>query len=152
MVQTGTDLRGGFQVILPFSKVGRVVAKKEGFQETSVEFGGMEPVRPVEIRLKSQETGVFGRLIDSEGRPVTYYILMISSSAPNRDIYSREVENSEGRFLITDIPPGSYIIRILMPPPSAVSVYTDSGEVTLKSGFVYGEVDFQSTKRGIIKK
>jgi hypothetical protein len=152
MIQTGTDLRGGFQVILPFSKIGRVIAKKEGFQETSVEFGGMEPVRPVEIRLKSQETGVFGRLVDSEGRPVTRYSVMISSSAPNRNIYTRDIENLEGRFLITDIPPGSYVIRIIMPPSSAESVYTDSGELTLKSGFVYGEVDFQSTKRGIIKK
>jgi len=152
MVQTGTDLRGGFQVILPFSKVGRVVAKKEGFQETSVEFGGMEPVWPVEIFLKSQETGVFGRLMDSEGRPVTHYILMISSSAPNRNIYSREVENSEGRFLITDIPPGIYVIRILMPSSSPQSVYTGSEEIILKSGFVYGEVAFQSTNKEPAKK
>jgi hypothetical protein len=39
-----------------------------------------------------------------------------------------------------------------MLPSSAENVYTDSGELTLKSGFAYGEIDFQSTKRGIIKK
>jgi uncharacterized GH25 family protein len=149
--QTGTDMRGTFRLNLTFSKVSQVRVTKKGFREARVDLNPKKPIPFLEVHLESQETGIFGSVVNSDGKPVTSFRIAFKSSAPGNDKYFRDIENKEGRYLISDIPAGTYVMSIQLVSSTLPEVFA-SQEITLKNGYFFGEVKFQSVAIEALKK
>ena len=150
IVETETDMHGRFQFDLPFSTLRRARVIKKGFRETRVELNNKEPTRFLEVRLESEETGIYGTVVNSENSPVNHFTIVFTPSAQGGGRYSREIDDTEGRFLVTDVPAGTYTVSIIILQPTFQ--FFKPQEVTLKSGFLYGEIRFESMHIEALKK
>jgi hypothetical protein len=147
--QAETDQGGRFSVRLSMPYVSEVRVTKEGYKEERVLLNADRSVCSVVVRLDSMETGVIGHVVNAEGKPVTRFIISLLGSNPDVRTYQREIEDSDGRFLVSDVQPGAY--RIYAQPVSAKWGITMPQEVTLRRGYFFGEVNLQSTTRGVVK-
>lgn len=147
-----TDAIGRFSVPLLLPDVTEVRVLKEGFKEQRIVFEANQSAGFLEIRLERGDTGIFGIVTNAEGKPVSRFVVILYApvSTTSRS-YSRDIENEEGRFWITDVPAGTYDVLIQAPTANSVQNTKIKG-IELKSGFLYGEIDAQLTELLVGKK
>ncbi len=136
-----TDKNGRFSLFQAYPPAQEVRASKTGYFDQRREFDVSKPApQEVVLRLKSVEAGIFGRVVDYKGLPVKRFIVHLRVGAGGQD-YQRSFADDSGRFLITDVAPGTYTLII----QSALAATTDNVQlfnqegVEIRKGFLFGE-------------
>jgi len=156
-----TDGDGRFSIALSNSPAGSVAVSKPGYLTKRLNFPNRSqgPTEGIEICLRIPETGVFGRVIDESGRPVNRFRVTLIGMDPAADVdhivgssayYSYHqftFEDDDGKFLVTEIPAGFYMLTITSIPdsPREIRIYDPKERVELRKGYYYGEILAQMT-------
>jgi len=115
--------------------------------DRETEFDGKEEIQDVRLVVTSRVTTVTGLATDDRGRPVEEYALVVFASDPDRwGPATRHVATARpdqsGRFTVTGLPPGDYLVAALnylergesSSPEFLVSIKSKSTPVSLLEG------------------
>jgi hypothetical protein len=132
-------------MILSDTPVTWVGASKLGYLEQQLTFDQGTPAPPeIEISLKYPEGGLFGRAIDDEGRPVYRFRLRFfdTSSQWGSARYTRDFQDDNGLFLVTDVPAGAYDVAMQSLPYSSLEPGPEMrlGQMEIRKGYYFGEI------------
>ena len=119
---------------------------KIGFLEWRIGYAFKDAPPEIEIRLKQAETGFYGRVLDSNGIPISKFRISVQSSTIKSCVqYLRLFDSDNGTFVIMDVPPGTYDIEVeFQPNPSALPRRNmNINRVEIRKGYLYGEILFQ---------
>jgi hypothetical protein len=134
-----TDHDGRFSVHVSFAPVHQVRVKKEGYAEQNIVLETEPPAKMLEIRLQRADTGIFGRVVDEEGKPVHRFSLYFHYYAAQSALgVLRWFDNEEGAFFVADLNPGTCEMVVStdsIPPQKAVLK-----QLEIKKGFYFGEL------------
>jgi len=147
---TETDSDGTFSLRLPFPPARSVTASKPGYKTERRQFeeGKYQPTW-VEIHLSSAQAGIFGKVIDESGNPVQRFRIGIGARGWSSG--SQNFDTEDGRFLVSDLPEGTYTIRVTSPLILDREFRID--DLKLRNGFFYGPMLVSlKTPRPIPKK
>jgi protocatechuate 3,4-dioxygenase beta subunit len=146
-----TDKTGHFAYSLSYPPAYEIRATKTGYFEQRLTLAPGKPAPPaVEMRMKSVEAGVYGRVVDYRGVPVPQFVVHIRNTAGGSGSadYQRAFSSDRGAFAVTDIAPGTYNLLI----QSIQSANTDDVQLVrmdgleFRKGFLYGEIIAQFPK------
>jgi len=134
---TDTDSDGMFSLRVPFPPARSVTASKPGYKTELKQFeeGKFQPTF-VEIRLHRAQSGIFGRVVDEAGNPVLRFVVLVYGYPDYMPGSTQSFDTEDGRFLVTDLPEGTYTIRVTS-PMIADREYR-SRELKLRNGYFYG--------------
>jgi hypothetical protein len=141
-----TDDKGRFSLPTPSASDIRITVNKIGFLEWRIGYEFKDAPPEIEIRLKQAETGFLGRVLDSNGIPISKFRISVQSSTMKSGIhYLRLFESDNGTFAIMDVPPGTYDIEVeFQPNPSSLPRrMMNINRVDIRKGYFYGEILFQ---------
>jgi len=136
-----TDDNGDFQILID-GPVPQVFVTKPGFIAEFLYFRDQKCPDFLEVILKPAEGGIYGRVVDEKGDPVTRFSVVLRDAGS--DHYPglfKYIDNDNGMFSITEAPAGSYqmvvheIIENIDQVPKRMSM-----QVEIKNGFFLGEV------------
>lgn len=134
---TGAD--GRFSVPVSLEPVHQVRARKEGFEEQNIVFETEPPPKMLEIHLSRADTGIFGRVMDKEGKPVRRFSLYFHDSSVQSSLgVMRWFDNEKGEFFVSDLGPGTYevIVSTNSIPPQEARLH----QLDIRKGFYLGEL------------
>jgi hypothetical protein len=132
-----TDSAGMFSVPVPALPVKEIKVNRVGYLSERLLF--LEEAAPsfVRIRLKRTEGGIYGRVVNDQGKPIKKFIMTTLDPQGGSGMISRMFEDEDGLFAISDVPPGNYQL-------TAASVGTAAKianlKVEIRSGLYFGEV------------
>ena len=87
--------------------------------------------------------GLFGRVLDIEGRPATRFMIFLTDGeSPDGATYLRQFQSDDGRFVVDDVPIGKYDCVIRAYKPDSIQSIRISG-IELKEGYMCGEINAQ---------
>ena len=151
-----TDGDGRFLINLSSNSTFTIVISKVGFIERRLMLDVNESgPEEVVITMVKSEAGIYGRVVEKEQIPVKRFrILLRDISDVHKSDYSRDFENVDGTFVITDVPCGNYNLSILSLPfdSSIPSVVMTIENVSIRKGLMFGELQANLTAREIGKK
>jgi hypothetical protein len=141
-----TDGKGRFSMPTPSASDIRITVNKIGFLERRISYAFKDAPPEIEIRLKQAETGIYGRVLDSNGIPISKFRISVQSSAIKSHLpHLRLFDSDNGTFAIMDVPPGTYDVEVeFQPNPSALPrMIMNINRVEIRKGYFYGEILFQ---------
>jgi hypothetical protein len=139
-----TDSDGTFSIparhsILTNSFIAQhITVKRTGYVEKQVDLEDSIPVS-LTIRLKRSSAGLFGRVIDTAGKPIQRFVITLTEAAEsNPEVFSRRFDDEEGRFFVGDVPPGVYsaVFETIKQPPIKIDLLG----LEVKDGLYLGEI------------
>lgn len=146
-----TDKTGRFALPLSFPPVREIRISAAGFLDERLTFDSKKPVPPEPaVRIRRVEAGIFGRVIDYRGIPLKRFVVHLrDESAPaGKPEYQRSFSVDNGRFVVTDLAPGTYTLLVQSVTGSSaedVQVLRQDG-VEIRKGFFFGEFIAQFPK------
>ncbi len=149
-----SDSLGMFSVPLLDAPIREVVAGKPGYiTEFLLYYDDKQKCPPfMEITLKRTEGGIYGRVIDEEGKPVALFSVVLRDFAQQSPYprFARFFDNEEGLFSITEVPAGRYgmsVMSIVDPTTKRRPQSWESNQVELRKGLYFGEMLIQLASR-----
>jgi len=163
-----TDGEGRFSIALSNSPASSVAVSRPGYLTTrlNLPISSQGPAEEIEICLRRPETGIYGRVIDESGRPVNRFSVTLMGVDPAMEMdhtggslryggyHQFSFEDDDGKFLVTEIPAGVYLLNITSIPDSAreIRINDPKERVELRKGYYYGEILAQITPLSSQKK
>ena len=101
-----------------------------------------QPVPPtLEVRLQLQSAGIFGRVVDSENRPVKWFSIAFRELEAGGDsVFSSNFRSEDGEFSVSDISAGVCALSIrpdtMTNPPKDRSF--DVPRLEIRKGYLFG--------------
>jgi hypothetical protein len=138
-----TDSGGLFSVRVPFPPVRQVSVTKRGFVSETVTYDkGMAP-EFAEIRLRRVDGGIYGRVLDTAGKPVSRFSIVLWDLSPApKPPFGRFFDNEEGLFSITEVPAGWYRLVVNSAGDSGTNGAQswELKRIEFRRGLFFGEV------------
>jgi len=142
-----TDSDGRFSKILKIEEQSvQVRIIKPGYIEykETASLSSGPAAKELEICLKQSEGGLYGRVLDAEGRPLERFLMVFKQTGL---IFFRDFESEDGQFSVTDLPAGTYDLFIQSVPFGPLNSATVRNlqvkGVEIRKGYMYGELLFQ---------
>jgi len=104
-----TDQDGRFSIPAKNPPEYQITVRKIGYAEQRLTLNKIPPC-DMEIRLQQADSGVYGRLVDDTGKPVRIFSMTFWGLSNPANLFTRRFDREEGRFSVTDVPPGLYRI------------------------------------------
>ena len=139
-----TDANGRFVMPLSYPPVSRIKVTKAGYAEKDLTFPS-QPVPPaLEIKMQFQRAGIFGKVLDSEHRPVKWFSIGFRELEANGySFFGRNFRSEDGEFFVSDIPAGVYALSIrpdaMTDPPKDRTF--DVPFVEIRKGYLFGPLE-----------
>jgi protocatechuate 3,4-dioxygenase beta subunit len=141
-----SDSAGMFSVTVSIPPVREIMVSKPGYMAGWFFYHDENQKCPpfLEIRLKRVEGGIYGRVINEAGRPVTSFGVALfdtsSESSPPR--FGKYFDNEEGLFSITEVPAGTYKVAVfaITDPTTNQVQKRASQQIEIRKGLFFGEV------------
>ena len=148
-----SDLSGNFRMTSVAPGNYRAAAEKDGFSSTPPELpmilnsgirvtAGADPIR-IELKLAALTT-LRGRVLDPDGKPVAGIEVNL-----NPNLLGGEVTDSEGRFAMEAVRPGSYTLSA-RPPGNAKPIQAADGSKTAMITTYYPSVADKTLAQPIV--
>ena len=148
-----TDRSGRFTFPLAYPPVREIQSSRTGYFDQRLAFEDSRPApADVVVRMRRIEAGIYGRVVDYKGIPVSRFVVHVKDPKTGSD-YQRSFNSASGTFMITDAPPGTYTLIV----QSVLSATTDTvqlfsqDDIEFRKGFLFGEILAQFPKPAFTK-
>ncbi len=137
-VRSGPD--GRFELGLSRPPVTSLYVTHPAYVETRVRLEGSGPPF-VEVRLERPETGLYGWVLSSSGRPLEFFSIYLNDQRGRG--FSRHFRDSRGYFEILDLPAGTYRLQVTSEDRAHLQQTLRREGLVLPRGQVLGELWLQ---------